>query len=122
MITHSLGCLLASYLPQGARGASFEVCPVYCAVRREQDEFVGEIERRTQSSLSRDDIRAMLAEVDGAIDSHRLRAQSLKARTIYLPDADRYFANYASPDARWFSGDHFGITEAAADIGSKLAV
>jgi pimeloyl-ACP methyl ester carboxylesterase len=122
VIAHSLGCLLASNLPQGVRGDSFEVCPVYCAVRREQDEFVGEIERRTRSSLSRDDIRAMLAEVDVAIDSHRLRTQSLKARAIYLPDADRYFDYHASPDARWFSGDHFRITEAMADIGSKLAV
>jgi pimeloyl-ACP methyl ester carboxylesterase len=121
VIAHSLGCLLASLLPQEARGASFEVCPVYLAARREQDEFVGEIERKTRPARSQDDIRALLAEVDGAIHAHRLRAQVRKARAIYLPDADRYFSYQASPDARWFSGNHFEITEAVTDIGSKLA-
>jgi pimeloyl-ACP methyl ester carboxylesterase len=120
VIAHSLGCLLASLLPQEARGASFEVCPVYCAARREQDEFVSEIERKMRSTLSQDGIRALLAEVDDAIDAHRLRAQARKTRAIYLPDADRYFSYQKSHDARWFSGDHFEITEAVADIGSKL--
>ncbi len=121
VIAHSLGCLLASLLPHQARGASFEVCPVYCAARREQDEFVGEIGRKARSTLSQDGIRALLAEVDDAIDAHRLRAQARKTSTIYLPDADRYFSYQTSHDARWFSGDHFEIAEAVADIGSKLA-
>jgi hypothetical protein len=120
VIAHSLGCLLASLMPQEARGASFEICPVYCAARREQDEFVGEIERKIRPALSQDAIRALLAEVDGAIDAHSLRATVRKGSAIYVPDADRYFLYQVSPDARWFSGDHFEITEAVTDIGSKL--
>jgi pimeloyl-ACP methyl ester carboxylesterase len=121
VIAHSLGCLLANQLPDEARGASFEVCPVYCAVRREQDEFVGEIERKTASTMSQEDIRALLAEVDGAIATFRPRAQAGKQCAIYLPDADRYFSYRVCLDARWFSGDHFEIAKAVADIGSELA-
>lgn len=121
VVSHSLGCLLASHLPEDLRAASFEVCPVYSATRREQDEFVGEIGRKTGSAMSPGEIRTLLAEVDGAIAAHRPRAQAAGDRAIYLPDADRYFSYRAAPDARWFSGDHFEIAGAVTDIGSVLA-
>ncbi len=121
VISHSLGCLLAGHLPEDVRGASFEVCPVYCAERLGQDDFVGEIARKTGPALSLDAIRSQLAEVDGALAAHGPRAQAQGPRAVYLPDADRYFSYRAGPGARRFSGDHFEIAEAVADIDSRLA-
>jgi pimeloyl-ACP methyl ester carboxylesterase len=120
VIAHSLGALIASRLPGHVRQSSFEVCPVYCATRLNSDEFVGDIESKLKFAMSGEQIRSLLAEVDGAIVRHRAGAPAPRA-AIYLPDADPYFAYHAAAASQQFHGDHFDIAEAVADIGRELA-
>lgn len=121
VIAHSAGSLISSLLPLESRRYLFEVCPVYCATRINEDKFVEEIHRKIKNSLLDDEIRSLLREVDAAIASHSVRTQASVRQSIYLPDVDTYFSYHGSPASRQFRGDHFDISEAVADIGKVLS-
>jgi pimeloyl-ACP methyl ester carboxylesterase len=119
VISHSLGTLIASRLSSDLRQASFEICPVYSATRRNPDDFVGEIEHKIKFSMSIQEIRDFLADVDCVLASHSTPAQATKGRLIYLPDMDRYFSYDTSQKFMEFRGDHFNIADAVTDIGGE---
>lgn len=121
VISHSLGSLISSQLPQDACHSLFEVCPVYCATRINADQFIDNIERMIKFSMVGDEIRELLKRVDSAIAVHVPRASSSVRQSVYLPDADVYFSYRASPSAMKFKGDHFDISEALEDIRKVLS-
>ena len=120
VISHSLGTLIASRLPEGIRQASFEICPVYCGKRRNTDAFVGEIEHKIKFSMSVNEIKSLLADVDCVLASNRTPAQAPKGRLIYLPDMDSFFSYETGPNFTKFRGDHFNIADAVTDIVKVL--
>jgi hypothetical protein len=121
VISHSLGTLIASRLPDDMRQTSFEICPVYSATRRNLDDFTSEIEHKIKFSMSVHEIRSLLANVDYVLARHSALAQAPKGRLIYLPDMDRYFSYDTSPKFTEFRGDHCNIADAVTDIGKVLA-
>jgi pimeloyl-ACP methyl ester carboxylesterase len=120
VISHSLGCLVASHLPPALLGASFEVCPVYCATRLQPQRFAAEMAGRLKSSLSGAAIAAQLEQADQAIAAHALPLPGPLHSAIYVPEHDPYFDYHAGPDCRRFNGDHFDIAQAVAQIGASL--
>lgn len=121
VVSHSLGTLIASRLPEDIRKASFEICPVYSATRRNPDNFVAEIEQKIKSSMSVYEIRSLLADVDCVLANHKTPAQTPKGRFVYLPNMDLYFSYQSSPKFKEFRGDHFNIEDALTDIVKVLA-
>lgn len=120
VISHSLGCLVASHLPPQLLQASYEICPVYCATRLNPEDFAGAIGRKLKSALPGAAIHALLAEADHAIADHALPVPGPLQATIYVPDTDPYFHYHAGPAARRFHGDHFDIGEAIAQVAAAL--
>ncbi|OWY34841.1 alpha/beta fold hydrolase [Herbaspirillum aquaticum] len=119
VVAHSLGALLSSSLSDRMRRTSYEVCPVYGATRLQPERFVEEIEQRLRSTMSGEQIRALLAQVDAALARHVV-CNPIQA-TIYLPETDPYFAYDPGPVGRYFKGNHFDITAAMEEIGKELS-
>ena len=119
VLSHSLGCVLASELPAMLTQKRYDLCPVYCATRTGKEGFVSEIERRTGWTQSQ--IAAQLAEADSAIAS-RSRESRDDAATIYVPDSDEFFTYAPSLPYRYFRGDHFQVDEAVSEIGEAIAL
>ena len=118
VISHSFGSLLASQLPSYD---SYEVCPVHCATRKNVNEFACDIENKIKFSMNKKDIMSFLSQVDGIIADVKLRRLNTLRSWSYIPDLDPYFSYQASGSFEVFSGDHFNIMTAMADIGRRLS-
>lgn len=121
VISHSLGSLIASLLPPACRTRSIEICPVRCATRRNLAQFVDTIAAKVPATLGREGVLHMLHEADQAIASHALRVQAPPSTTIYLPDADAFFSYHPGTAFEQFSGDHFEIAAAMAELGPRIS-
>jgi hypothetical protein len=121
VISHSLGTLLSGRLPKDVCEASFEICPVYCAQRRNTDDFITEIERKMKGPMLRDEIWRLLGGVDSALANFDYAEQSAPGQVIYLPTEDPYFSYHIQTEAKVFHGDHFDILEAVIDIAKVLS-
>ncbi len=121
VISHSLGTLLSGRLPKDIRELSFEICPVYCAQRRNTDDFVTEIERKMKGPMLREEIWQLLGDVDSALTDFDYAEQSTLGQVIYLPTEDRYFSYHVQTESKVFHGDHFDILEAVMDVAKVLS-
>lgn len=121
VIAHSLGTLIANLLPEFRRQSSYEICPVYCATKRNTNKFIDEIERKINYAMSGSKIRDLLADVDAALTVHDALPKPMARQLLYLPSADPYFAYHVGHEFMKFQGDHFNITEAFLDIERVLA-
>jgi pimeloyl-ACP methyl ester carboxylesterase len=121
VISHSLGTMIASRLPEDIRLSSFEICPVYFAARRNTGDFVSEIAGKIKFPMSGDEIRNLLADVDGVLSRYSTAAQTPIRNSVYLPDADLYFSYDVRSEFKVFEGDHFNIAKAMIDIEGVLA-
>lgn len=127
VLSHSLGCVLASRLPAPLLEASIEICPVYCATRRAPEEFVAAIGNKLKGALPAAAIRQQLAEADAAIAAHAAFAAppappGAPQPLICLPDNDPHFAYHPAAGAACltFPGDHFEIGAALAAVSARL--
>jgi len=121
VISHSLGSLIASLLAPACRTRSIEICPVRCATRRNLAQFVDTIAAKVPAALGREGVLQMLHDADQAIASHALRVQAPPSTTIYLPDADPFFSYHPGTAFQQFSGDHFEIAAAMAELGPRIS-
>lgn len=121
VISHSLGTMIARRLDEDKRQYSFEICPVYCAVRRNTDDFVREIQAKIKFVISSSEILELLAEVDLALNNNNTLAKNQKSHLVFLPKLDLYFSYSYISKYMEFSGDHFDIAEAINEIGRMLA-
>ena len=124
VISHSLGALLASQLPASFRNISYEVCPVYNAVRSDLDGLVSVLMQRLNQKITAERIRMQLAEIDSALLGINSVKTGLNERGLcvnYLPNNDPLFNYNKNSASRIFAGDHFNIGVAMDEIGKELS-
>lgn len=120
IISHSLGSLIASKLSPDIFNSLFYVCPAFCANQKNLDQFVFELERRTNFSVTNLDIRKMLQHVDNLIHSLSVDNLTLNRQVIYVPDSDIYFSYDDHLFLKIYRGDHFDISSAMAEISKDI--
>jgi len=119
-ISHSLGSVLTNQLRPGLYRKLFEICPVYCASRRNIHQFIDEIQVRIGQSLSTFQISEMLERVDLALSEHFSYKENLIGSIKYYPNADPFFSYNLMAPSKIFNGDHFEISGAMMQIQDEL--
>ena len=120
IIAHSLGSLIASKLSSDKFNSLFYICPVFCANRKNLDQFVFELESRTRFSVTNLEIRKMLRYVDSITASLSVDNLTLNRSKIYLPDSDQFFSYDNHFLSKIYSGNHFDISCAMAEISKDI--
>jgi len=117
LISHSLGTVVSNFIDAELVNYRFEICPVGYSKRFDTVGFVSDIRSRIYQGEK--EIITSLLLVDQLISESKIYFQHNSV--LYVPDEDRYFTYTDVPDNKIsFKGDHFDISEAMADITSRL--
>lgn len=120
-IGHSLGTLISGPLARRRCRMSFDICPVYCASRRNTEHFANSLQAMLKRPPGTAEILSMLAEVDTTLEKFDPASTCHATAHRLLPDADPFFDYHCPAPHRLFHGDHFRIDEAMDIVAEQLA-
>ena len=108
IISHSMGTILSKYFPSEKLKFSFEICPIYKSVKKNNKQFINEV--NSLSNFRNDEIKNILKNASFFLSTnYHLKKEDIQIKK-YLPIKDVYFDNSLIKEADYFEGDHFNIT------------
>ncbi len=123
IVSHSLGCVIASSLSAYQNMRIFRICPVDVAIRISDTRFTDEIFTRLGGKIDRSSIHRHLHWADRILERINCRVYPDEAPRIidFIPDKDDYFIYLMKNETKVFSGNHFGIKNAIKAIEVEMS-
>ena len=107
LISHSMGTVLAQFIPENKIKISYEICPIKNSVKNNKKKFVEEINSLT--NFSEEEIRNILGEATDFLSNNFSVENKSINKKQYVPRIDSFFNDSFNNSVEYFEGDHFNI-------------